>query len=212
MRSVAATAGMRRLLAVDPSLTCSGWALFQCDSGSIQVVGKLRALPPTQPLAVRLHDLHQRIENLLDQLQLGDNDVLICEAPTTMRDPRAALRVEQVRTSFESIARSRAVSVPGRVNPRTVHHELLGYRGRQAPRAMVKNAALAAAVTLFGPQLSSIGFGDDLDSLAKHQDIVDAILIGAVALPRVQQALASNSPLALLFEERPRRKSRRMRR
>src|SRR5689334_2486040 len=121
----------RYLLSVDPSLTCSGWALFSLRSTALMGVGKIRSLPPSHALPDRLNDLQRKVQAVFDQFQLTEKDILVCEAPTTMKDPSAAIKVEQVRGMFESLARTRRVTVPGRINPRTVHHELLGLKGRQ---------------------------------------------------------------------------------
>jgi Holliday junction resolvasome RuvABC endonuclease subunit len=125
----------RSLLAVDPSLTCSGWALFSIPNGSIVSVGKVRSDPPSVPMADRLRSLQDRVEGLLGHLNLGADDLLVCEAATTVKDPHNALKVETVRAMFEAVARARAVGVPGRVNPRSVQFEVMGLRGKQLPRA-----------------------------------------------------------------------------
>lgn len=192
----------RYLLAVDPSLTCSGWALFNVSSERLTSVGKLRSLPPASPLAHRLVDLQQRISELLSKLDLGASDVLVAEAPTTMRDPRAAIKVEQVRTIFETIGRNRGVLVPGRLNPRSVHHELLGLRGRQRPRAEVKEIAVQVVSRLFTDDLAAISFASDVDSLRKHQDIVDALLLGYLGMARVRSAVQTGSAVTEQFKSR----------
>src|SRR5262245_26646002 len=131
---------MRRnpnVMAIDPSLTCSGWALLTLETGRVRAVGKLRALSASYPLAERLNGLHLQIGELLSALKLGTGDFLICESPTTVRDPHNALKVEQVRGIFESLARSNGICVPGRLNPRTVQFEVMGLRGKQLQRSLV---------------------------------------------------------------------------
>src|SRR5690606_567012 len=137
-------ASYKRLLAVDPSLTCSGWALFELATarpgqGKLVAVGKIRSLSPRVPLATRFSDLQRKIVGVYESLSLSGNDVLICESQTTMRDPRAAFKVEQVRGIFETVARSRSLHVPGRINPRSVQSEVMGLRGKQLARAVVKD-------------------------------------------------------------------------
>jgi Holliday junction resolvasome RuvABC endonuclease subunit len=190
----------RRLLAIDPSLTCSGWALFSIDSETLLAVGKIRSLGPNLPLAARLKDLQVRIGKLLRQLKVRPNDVLVCEAPTTMRDPRAALKVEQVRCIFEVVAREHDLVVPGRINPRSVHHEIMGLRGKQLPRAQVKGAAVQVVQSLHAAPLVNIGFDTRTAALTRHQDIVDAILIGSLGVTWVKTAALSEASLEQYFE------------
>ena len=197
------------LLAIDPSLTCSGWALFSLKAGDLLGVGKVRSLPSGIPLAERLDDLQRKISLLFDQISLCDNDVLICEAPTTMRDPRAAFKVEQVRGIFETIARERGLRVPGRLNPRSVQHEVMGLKGKQLPREAVKQNAVLVVERLYSAPLKRIGFDCNPSNLKRHQDIVDAILVGSLAVARVQTATISNMQLEEVFAEKL--KPRRMR-
>ncbi len=147
-------------------------------------------------------DLQQRITDLYSLLRLGDADVLVAEAPTTMRDPRAAIKVEQVRTIFETIGRGRGLLVPGRLNPRSIHHELLGLRGRQRPRAEVKEMAVQVVSRLFTDDLAAINFGSDVDHLRKHQDIVDALLLGYLGMARVRSAVQTGSAVSEQFKSR----------
>lgn len=192
----------QRLLAVDPSLTCSGWAFFEVKSDRLLAVGKIRSKGPEAPLAERLGDLQVKIQKVLGELQIGPRDVVVCEAPTTMRDPRAAIKVEQVRCMFEVLARASRAQVPGRINPRTVHHELLGLRGRQAVRIEVKRAAAQVAQQLFGEALQTLGFEPSVRHLSKHQDIVDALLLGYIGLNRVRAASWAETSLEELMHRR----------
>ncbi len=191
-----------RLIAIDPSLTCSGWALFEIGHGRLLGVGKIRSLSSALPLADRLTDLQAKIRGLFEQTSLCLNDVLVCEAATTMRDPKAAMKVEQVRGIFEVVARERGLEVPGRLNPRSVHSEVMGLKGKQLPRALIKSAAVDVVGRLFGRELNTIGFGSDLLSLQKHQDVVDALLIGYLALSRIRSASVAGVSLSDVFVER----------
>jgi len=192
----------RRLLAIDPSLTCSGWALFSIESEKLLAVGKIRSLAPSRPLAERLRDLQARITGMLEKLELKINDVLICEAPTTMRDPRAAFKVEQVRGIFETIGRSRSLIVPGRINPRSVHYEIMGLRGRQIVREQIKQAAVQVVRSLYDAPLSGMGFDPTPSELARNQDIVDAILVGSLGVSWIKNALVAGTDLEKYFEGR----------
>lgn len=189
-----------RLMSVDPSLTCTGWALFSLHRQRLLGVGKLKALPPRVGMAERFRDLQRRLAECLDELNLGSHDFLVCEAPTTMRDPRAALLVEQVRALIEALARARGVNVPGRVNPRTVQQEVIGLRGKQLRRDVVKRSALQVVKTLYQKELEGLGFPTETEELRRHQDIVDAILIGNVAIARVHTAIQTGITPAELFE------------
>jgi Holliday junction resolvasome RuvABC endonuclease subunit len=187
----------RSLLAVDPSLTCSGWALFSVTDGRITAVGKVRSDPPRFAMGERLRVLQERIEEVLRRLNLGQRDILVCEAATTIKDPHNALKVENVRSIFESVARTRAVTVPGRINPRSVHLDVMGLKGKQMPRVEVKRAALRTVQFLYESDLSRLGL--DNASLAKHQDIVDAVLIGRLALMRLKSAQDGSFPIESMF-------------
>jgi len=187
----------RSILAVDPSLTCSGWALFSVGDGRICSVGKVRSDPPSLPMGERLRSLQNRIEAVFDRLRLGASDLLVCEAATTVKDPHNALKVENVRAIFETAARARCVSVPGRINPRSVQHEVMGLRGKQVPRDQVKLAARRTVEHLYLAELAQLGMAGD--SLGKHQDIVDAILVGRLAVMRVRSAREGGIPLETMF-------------
>lgn len=192
---------MRHLIAVDPSLTCSGWALFRLPSGTLLGVGKVKGPKPGPSMGIRLRDLQTSISRLLDDLTLKENDVLICEAPTTVRDPRAAFLVEQVRCMFETLARERGLSVPGRINPRSVHVELLGLKGRQLSRDIVKAMSVRTVHQLHREDLERLGFGCALDHLEKNQDIVDALLIGRLGISRIDSAFRGGHTLDDYFEQ-----------
>lgn len=190
----------RYLMAIDPSLTCSGWALLSVAKGEVLAVGKIKSDPPSVPLATRLEKLQGNIGKIFSNLTLGDSDVLVCEAPTTMKDPHNAIKVEQVRGLFESAGRQRGVTVPGRVNPRSVQYEVIGLKGKQMPRLEVKAAAVRTVQYLYATELQKLGLDVTESSLKKHQDIVDAVLIGRFALLKVQGALDAAQPLESVFE------------
>ena len=192
----------RQLLAVDPSLTCSGWALFDIASESLLAVGKLRSLPASYSLSDRLLDLQAKVTQVFKGCALRAGDFLVCEGPTTMRDPRAAFRVEQVRGIFETVARHTTVSVPGRINPRSVQREIMGLKGKQLIRERVKDTAVMVVQALYERELGQLGFPVDKKSLAKHQDIMDAILVGRLAVIRVKSALQAKIAPQKLFDER----------
>lgn len=188
-----------RLMSIDPSLTCSGWALFSVKDEGLLAVGKIKSKPPQFPLAIRLLDLQQKIKEVFEQLKLCQGDVLVCEAQTTMRDPRAAFKVEQVRGVFETIARERAMQVPGRINPRSVHHQVMGLKGKQLQRSIIKETALQTVMAVYGNSLQKIGFPASTQNLKRHQDIVDAILVGSLGLVRICAAQRALLPLTALF-------------
>lgn len=191
---------LRYLMAVDPSLTCSGWALLSIPEGEVLAVGKIKSAPPSVPMATRLERLQGAIKKVISNLALGELDVLVCEAPTTMKDPHNAIKVEQVRGIFESTGRSRGVTVPGRVNPRSVQYEVMGLKGKQMARLEVKAAAVRTVQYLYASALQRLGIEASDEELKKHQDIVDAMLIGRFAVLRIQGALDSRQPLEQVFD------------
>jgi Holliday junction resolvasome RuvABC endonuclease subunit len=190
-----------RLIAIDPSLTCTGWAMFSLNDGVLRGVGKIKSLPPATPMAERLLRLQLRIAELMESLHLGERDILVCEGQTSMLDPKAAIKVEQVRGIFEVLARQRGVLVPGRVNPRSVQKELLNFRGAQQKRYDVKIAACRVVKSVFEEQLKAIGFDTLFKNFIKHQDITDAILVGSLAVIRVRDAKNAKVKIADLFAE-----------
>lgn len=198
----------RYLFAVDPSLTCSGWALFSVGDGSVRAVGKIRGEPASIPLSTRLKTLQERIVSLLNKLELSSLDIMACESPTTMRDPHAAIKVEQVRSIFEASARALGISVPGRINPRSVHFEVMGLKGPQLGRAYIKSAAQQVAKHLFSSDLLKLGFSVEEREMKRHQDIIDALLVGQAALSRVRAAEFSGASLECVFDTTDRRRSK----
>jgi hypothetical protein len=151
-------------------------------------------------MAVRLQDVQRKIELLYDKLKVGEKTVLLCESETTFLDPRAARKVEQVRGIFETVARQTGALVPGRVNPRSVQFEVLGLKGKQAKRDDVKASACHVASSLYGKSLMNLGL-DISGTKHKHQDIVDAILIGHFSLSKIQQAHHAGVDIESLFAE-----------
>lgn len=198
-----------RLLAVDPSLTCTGWAMFGLSSGSLMAVGKIRSLPPRMAMAARLADIQEKIDMLYSQFEVGAKDIVVCEEQTTMRDPKAAFRVEQVRGMFEALGRIRGASVPGRINPRSIQFEIMGLKGKQLPREHVKSIARQVVATTHGAALKELGVADSAEDLVRHQDIVDAVLVGSLGLSRVASALQVGINLGEYFDQCVRQRARR---
>lgn len=186
-----------RLLAVDPSLTCSGWALFSISTGDLLSVGKIRSLKPSFAMGERLLDIQIKVQSVLKDLRISARDVVVCEAQTTLLDPKGAFKVEQVRGIFESLARNAGAKVPGRINPRSVQREVMGLKGRQIARASVKKIALDIAHALYGKYLDNIGMSRH--DLTSNQDIVDAVLVGRLGLVRIQSAEAAGMSLDDFF-------------
>lgn len=200
----------RYLLAIDPSLTCSGWAIFSVDKSRLLGVGKVKTLSPKIPLGERLLELHHRVEELLKGLDLNQNDVLICEGETSMKDPKGAIKVEQVRGIFEGVARNQGVLVPGRVNPRSVQSEIIGLKGAQQKREIVKESARRVALAMYAKELDRLGFDLSEKNLIKNQDIIDALLVGSLSLSKLRVAGISGSSIMEVFSDpkRQRRSSR----
>lgn len=144
----------RFLVAVDPSLTASGWAVFSLARGTPCAVGVIEPPGPSLHLADRMSALQQKVDRTFRALALGEGDILVCEGPAPLvLNPQSALKVEGVRGVFETVARSLGLTVPGRVNPRTVQTELLGMRGPQLARSTVKEWARGTAERLYGEEL-----------------------------------------------------------
>jgi Holliday junction resolvasome RuvABC endonuclease subunit len=178
------------VLAVDPSLRQSGWAVFEIDQEAPLEWGVVSPEISKAPLSERLDSIHHKIELLFSRLGLSAGDYLVCEGPAPVSlNPSSAIKVEQVRSMFESIARSARLVVPGRLNPRTVQTELFGLRGRQLPRKEVKKIAEQLVSQMF--------------SLEDHpviQDAIDAILIGVLARSKIIHAGKTGTAVGSLFE------------
>jgi len=191
----------KRLLAIDPSLICSGWAFYTVSTGELLGVGNVRTLGTDCPLSKRLGVLQERVQSLYKTLDLDTNDVLICEDVTSVLDPSATSKLEQVRGIFETLARHFKVLVPGRVHPRSVQFEVLGLYGKQLNRKLVKESAVDVAIRLFSKHLAQIGFDPSSKNLKRNQDIVDALLIGSLGLTRIKQAMQVNIGIEEFFDK-----------
>jgi len=192
-----------KLIAIDPSLTASGWVIFSLASEKPLVAGCIKAGPASLPLPSRLKVFQQEVQSLILNFNLGEGDFLITEGPAPLvKNPDSATKVEQVRGIFETIARARGLEVPGRVNPRSVQTELLAFSGAQKERKFVKESARRVASNLMGAELASAA-GEDFSSLA--QDIIDAALVGVYAISRIKRAQAGKLPVVEMF--RPKKAS-----
>lgn len=194
-----------KLLSIDPSLTCTGWALFDIKSNEILSIGKIKS-KKEGILSDRLLDFQNKAILLFNSLNLLENDILLCEEATTMIDPRATIIVEQVRCIFEVLARERGVVVPGRINPRTVQYEIMGLKGSQIDRDSVKAIARETVKSLYLKVLTSMGFSKEKIDSKNNQDIIDAILIGTLGLTRIHSATTAQCEIASLFTSNYRRK------
>lgn len=204
----------KKILAVDPSLTASGWALFDVASGSPEAIGVISPPGPRSAMSERLLILQNLVEETLADVGMSGGDILVCEGPAPLvLNPNSSMKVEQVRGIFEVVARSKGIRVPGRINPRTVQSELLGMRGKQLGRQEVKEWARATALQLYGSGLERLPrFGKASRRSAAgedniSQDIIDALLIGALCVSRVQLSLRMESSLESFFTPNQKRKS-----
>ncbi len=190
-----------RMLAVDPSLTSSGWALFE----GAKLIGVGHIKTKVGPIAPRLESIQSSVTELLTKCGLNADSVVVCEDATTMVDPSSALKLEQVRGIFECCARALGATVPGRINPRSVQSALLGMRGSQVKREAVKAAAVEVVRYHYSAMLQQLNFPTSIAHLTKHQDICDAVLVGHMALLRMEEARRLTVPLWEVFEIRRRR-------
>jgi len=155
-------------------------------------------------MSQRLSKLQQMTEELFSELSLSNDDFLVCEGPAQLvLNPQSSLKVERVRSLFESIARTRGVIVPGRLNPRTVQTEILGMRGAQLKRDEVKRWARATVERLFGKELKKAEVSvDGTEGQIVSQDCIDAILIGVLASSRIVNARKTGSDPMSAFVEK----------
>ena len=188
----------KRLISIDPGLTCSGWALFDLKTMKLQGVGKIKS-KKQGVLNERLQDFQEKVLSLFNMLNLSPSDILVCEEATTMIDPRSTLIVEQVRCVFEVLAREKGVKVPGRINPRTVQYEIMGLKGKQIDRENVKLVARNSVKQLYSGMLKDIGFPVDKLMQKTNQDIVDSILIGALGVSRVKSFVHAKCKIEEMF-------------
>ena len=184
-----------RLFVVDPSLTSTGWVMFDLRRGHIIEFGLMHDPGAKVVLSERLKILQQEADDLLGSFKLGKSDVLICEGPAHLvLNPQSALKVEQMRGIFEVLARKRGVEVPGRINPRSVQTEVLGLKGAQLERKEVKKAARNIAERLFAKDFSK-------SKKVIPQDVIDASLIGAYCIARIALCEQLGIDLAETFKE-----------
>ena len=189
---------VKMLLAVDPSLTASGWAAFALEEEQPVAVGVIKPPGPGRSMEERLYSLQTSVVEVFEKLQLDEQDALVCEGPAPLvKNPSSSLKVERVRGVFEAVARTRGVRIPGRLNPRTVQTELLGMKGPQLARKEVKPWARETAFRLYGEAIEAM-----LPETSKSrvpQDIIDALLIGGLAVRRLNVAQKQSIPEAEVF-------------
>ena len=182
---------MSYLFALDPSLTSSGWALFCLKTLEPKQTGALKSLSTKFTLEQRLADLQRQIAKLYKELKIGKNDFFICEGPAPLiLNPNSSMKVERVRGVFETLARESKVKVLGRINPRTVQAELMGLKGKQIERKEVKRIARDLANKMFSSYLKEN---------KSNQDIIDAILIGALVSSKLKLARDTKMDLEVMF-------------
>jgi hypothetical protein len=188
----------QKILAVDPSLRSTGWALFDFKTKNPLATGIIKSEDASIPLSERLRVLQNEIESLYTELNLVADDILVCEGPAPLvLNPHTALKVEHVRGIFETIARGKGINVPGRINPRTWQSELLGLRGPQLPRKEVKELSLLTAKRLFPEMFAVKKVGEK--EIQGIQDIADALLIGCLAKSKLEVAQRTGTELAAVF-------------
>ena len=181
-----------KLLAIDPSLTQTGWALFELGKKEVLEWGVIGGGSSRISLEIRLVNIQTQVRNLLEQFGLTNCDYLICEGPAPITlNPSSSIKVEQVRGIFETLARDMGISVLGRVNPKTVQAELLGIRGKQLPRKEVKDLARLVIKRIY-PKI--------YQSTHLEQDIIDAMLIGILAETRISNAIKAGQDPLRVFE------------
>lgn len=186
--------GKIKLIAIDPSLTQSGWSIFYLDQEAPVAYGVIRPDPEKGHLGTRLLSLQNQIKQLFSEQLLNLGDILVCEGPAPITlNPSSSIKVEQVRSIFEAIGRDMGLQVPGRINPRTVQSELLGMKGKQRKREEVKEVARKVVKSI-------IGICPDEENM--EQDIVDSILIGVISISRVKRANMSGMELVEIFSEK----------
>lgn len=190
-----------KILAVDPSLTSSGWALFE----GVRLIGVGHIKTRVGPIALRLESIQGSVLELFKRCNLNEDSVVVCEDATAMVDPSSALKLEQVRGIFECCARALGATVPGRINPRSIQSALLGMRGAQVKREAVKAAAVEVVRHHYGVMLEQLNFPASISHLKRHQDICDAVLVGHMALIRIEEARRLRVPLWEVFEIKRRR-------
>jgi Holliday junction resolvasome RuvABC endonuclease subunit len=182
-----------KILAVDPSLTQTGWALFEVGNTTVKSYGVIKGGSPKTPLTSRLANIQDCVSKLFMELSLNTNDYLVCEGPAPISlNPSSSIKVEQVRGIFETLGRVNGLNVLGRLNPRTVQSELLGVRGKQIPRKEVKILARSVVSKIFPDLFKEYNLIE--------QDIVDAMLIGILAQARISYALKSKQDPKISFE------------
>jgi hypothetical protein len=82
----------------------------------------------------------------------------------------------------------------------------MGLVGKQLPRVEIKQIAVRVVEALYRRDLNEIGFVSSGAEMKRHQDIVDAILVGNVALARLRSARATGIEPENVFEAMVQRK------
>ncbi len=194
----------KKLLAIDPSLRSSGWVLFDVKTEKPLKAGIIGESDSRESMSFRLLSFQKKVDSLYKEIELNARDVLVLEGPAQLvLNPSTSTKVEQIRGIFESLARSRGVFIPGRINPRTLQVELLGMKGKQKERKEVKLMAQNVSNHLYGDTLRKIVTSNtDKKTKIISQDIVDASLIGALSLSKIRFCSGNKDMLLELFEEK----------
>jgi hypothetical protein len=83
----------------------------------------------------------------------------------------------------------------------------MGLRGKQLERRVVKETAIFVVQNTHAEDLRCLGFEPAIENLKKHQDIVDAILIGRAGLSWIQTAHRGGLALEEYFDRTGKRRA-----
>lgn len=169
----------KRVLAIDPSLISSGWALFRTSPRRCIGFGTIRT-EQIKCLESRLRSIQTQVKDLYTNINLSADDLVLVEDATKFIDPLNLIKVERVRAIFEVLARYSEIQTE-RIHARTIQRFVMGLTGRQLKREIVKACARQTAWVLYQSELKKIHGIKTVDDMKCCQDIVDALLIGHYA-------------------------------
>lgn len=173
----------KRVLAIDPSLISSGWALFKTSPRRCLAFGTIRT-QKVKCLESRLKSIQTQVNDLYTSINLSASDLVLVEDATKFIDPLNLIKVERVRAVFEVLARSSGIETK-RIHARTIQRFVMGLTGRQLKREIVKACARQTAWALYRSELMQIDGIKTVEDMKRCQDIVDALLIGHYATSQI---------------------------
>ncbi|MCS6961758.1 MAG: crossover junction endodeoxyribonuclease RuvC [Deltaproteobacteria bacterium] len=162
---------MQKVLAVDPSSSSLGWAII--DTREIPLDAGVFYYNTDISISNRVKHIVNEIKHIIDCYNLKRGDYFVVESSAGCINPRTFLILERIRGAGEAVALLNGLTVLGRINPRSIHVNLLGIK-KSLARVFVKSAIRSYVEKQFSAFLKSA----EIEVIPKNQDVFDALLLG----------------------------------